>query len=111
MNELAASMDEKQLHRYREGRTWGYATKNDLEVGYGMLAQGPKIRDFVARTLRDAGAIHGEGEGDDSMEGSGEEVPLPNMLVNNILISGDELDLFELEGDKIHHEMEDLMGE
>ncbi|KZP17830.1 hypothetical protein FIBSPDRAFT_864456, partial [Athelia psychrophila] len=31
MNRLAADMDGHQLHRYREGRAWGY-TQDDLDV-------------------------------------------------------------------------------
>ncbi|KZP10843.1 hypothetical protein FIBSPDRAFT_872168 [Athelia psychrophila] len=39
-----------------------------------------------------------------------DEAPMPNMLVNGVLISRDELDMLELEGDDIHREMEDLTG-
>lgn len=42
-NQLAANMDEQQLHRDREGPKWGYAAQDDLEVGFTMLTSGPKI--------------------------------------------------------------------
>ncbi|KZP04370.1 hypothetical protein FIBSPDRAFT_968185 [Athelia psychrophila] len=85
-------MDENQLHRYREGRTWGYA-QDDLEAGFTMITLGPKIVDFVVRTLGDSVAIHGEDEDEDWTGYIGDEAPLPNMLANRVLISRDELDM------------------
>ncbi|KZP10838.1 hypothetical protein FIBSPDRAFT_1051069 [Athelia psychrophila] len=37
MNRLAANTNEHQLHRYREGRKWGYEAPDDLEAGFTML--------------------------------------------------------------------------
>ncbi|KZP04376.1 hypothetical protein FIBSPDRAFT_1010554 [Athelia psychrophila] len=95
----------------REGRTWGYAAQDDFEAGFTMITLGGNIGDFVARMLTALIAIHGEDEDKDDTGDLGDGAPLPTMLVNGVLISGDELGMLELEGDsEIHREMEDLMG-
>lgn len=53
-----------------------------------------------------------EDEDEDAMGDSGEEVPLPNTLVNCVLISGDKSDMLEpVEGDEIQREAEESMGQ
>jgi hypothetical protein len=62
LNELMWNMEQQQLHRFWKGRSRGYAASDDFEAGYLALADGKKIKEFITRTLRDAGAIHGDSE-------------------------------------------------
>lgn len=43
------------------------------------------------------------GEDDDDTGDTGDEAPLPDMLINGILISGDELGMLELRGGSENH--------
>ncbi|GBE80139.1 hypothetical protein SCP_0213420 [Sparassis crispa] len=74
-----------------------HPAKDDFAMGYERLADGKRIKDFITRTVRDAGAIHGDEEltTDQTVEGVGPDVmhdasdaPLPNILFNGQLLEG-----------------------
>ncbi|GBE85253.1 hypothetical protein SCP_0704400 [Sparassis crispa] len=98
MKELARHIAEQGLHRFRVGRTSTHAAQDDFEVGYQRLVDGKRIKDFVARTLRDAGAIHGDEDLDTNAVASNPDITsgredsdipsLPSVLVNGQLIHG-----------------------
>jgi hypothetical protein len=92
MQELASTMKERQLHKYRAGRTTGYRAHDDFEVGYTKPTASSRIKDFIQRTLMDAGNIHGndtDAHEDDDLAGD-YDIPLPNVLVGGVLIGSAE---------------------
>lgn len=109
---LSTAMYERQMHKFRLGRTHGYAASDDHITGYELLGRG-RIKDFVTRTLLDSAAIHEN----DSMEHSpfitGQVPLLPTMLINGDLVtaggdgdsSGSEAES-EPEGDNDDEEFE-----
>ncbi|THH01002.1 hypothetical protein EW026_g1593 [Hermanssonia centrifuga] len=79
---LAQTMREHQLHRYREGRTYGHVAKDDFATGYCTLDGTTRISDFVKRTSTDTSDVHGIDE-DSSMDEPGEgddEIEVDEML-------------------------------
>ena len=90
---LSATMNECELHKFRSGRTLAHRAQDDFDEGYVMLGEGRKVKEFIKRTLVDAGAIYDDMESDEA-QGSDDRPspPLPNMLVNGILVSGEEHD-------------------
>jgi hypothetical protein len=97
MKELATSMQNQQLHRFCEGRTWGYEASDDFEKGYSLLIK--KIPEFISRTLKDAGAIHADGDVDPDMPDNSDDAPMPNMMLHGSLMAGDEIDLEDGDGE------------
>jgi len=94
LNELMWNMEQQQLHCFRKGQSRGSAASDDFEAGYLALADGKKIKEFITRTLRDAGAIHGDGEdaSDDSSDDDTEDAPMPNMTIGGRLVASNEID-------------------
>lgn len=95
MKELADAMSERQLHKLRVGRILGHVAKDDFEAGNMILSDGSRIKNFIHRTLLDAGNIQDE-EGSaqvaaEEQGGSGQgDVPLPNVVIGGIFHMGDE---------------------
>lgn len=114
LTQLATNMNDEQVHRFRKGRTYGYMAKDDFTAGFMELTRGGKIKDFITRTLKDAGAIHGDDVDEEEDDGP-EEVPLPNMMVGGQLMAGNEVDPDEDEEQraqwKENEVMEDNGGE
>ena len=91
MDDLARNIEEQGMHKFRAGRTSTHKAQNDFEEGYLILANGKKIKEFVTRTLRDAGAIHGDDDiFDDPVDEMEQELPMPNMLIDGRLVDGAE---------------------
>ncbi|KII90407.1 hypothetical protein PLICRDRAFT_157547 [Plicaturopsis crispa FD-325 SS-3] len=88
MKKLTTAVEERELHKFRAGRTLGHKAQDDFEVGYLRLADSTRIEDFIARTLRDAGDIHGEG---DDVETEMEDIDGahrgPSMMMNGNLVN------------------------
>ncbi|KAF7983685.1 hypothetical protein HWV62_19613 [Athelia sp. TMB] len=92
---LANAMAEHELHKFRTGRTYGHKAKDNFSEGYNMLATGNKIKNFITRTMSDAGAIHdteGTAAGDDEPEEPIENPPLPGIIIDGKLVTGDTLE-------------------
>lgn len=89
------AMTERELHRFRAGRTYGYTAHDDFAHGYNMLMMGTKIINFIARTMVDAGAIHdeeGAAAGDEEPEEHIDLPPTPGIIVDGVLVTGEALD-------------------
>lgn len=97
MRHLQAAMKEKELHRFRPGRTYGFKAQDDFDIGFDRFASSSRIADFVRRTLADGCDLH-DGEDttadcDESMEERNQtSVPLPNTWQNGELIPGEDSD-------------------
>ncbi|TFY69112.1 hypothetical protein EVJ58_g610 [Rhodofomes roseus] len=108
LNELARNLTELELHKFCAGRASTHIPRNDFEAGYEQLEDGNKLRDFVKRTLRDAGAIHetdseSQGVVPDEAEASGGngvrvDLPMPSMQINGLLVVADEDDSDKSDG-------------
>jgi hypothetical protein len=55
---LSQAMSERELHKFRLGRTLAHRAQDDFEEGYAILGDGGKVKDFIKRTLLDAGSIY-----------------------------------------------------
>lgn len=93
---LADAMRERELHKFRLGRTHGFQAQDDFAKGHEMLATGSKIKDFIRRTLVDASAIYDEdGQGSDAaQETEVDEAPehehdVQNLLMPSIIVDGE----------------------
>ncbi|THH04412.1 hypothetical protein EW146_g10186 [Bondarzewia mesenterica] len=98
--ELTRNMAEQGLHKFRAGRQLGRVAQDDFEMGYLRFQKTSRILDFIERTIRDAGAIHADG--DEAVVNAGDialnpAIPtvVPNMVINGSLIVPDEEDLAE----------------
>lgn len=97
MKELADTMSERQLHKLRIGRTLGHIAKDDFEAGNIILSEGTRIKNFIHRTLMDAGNIQDE-EGsaqvaaDEQASIQEGDIPLPNMVLGGVFHTSDEGD-------------------
>ena len=97
-------MKERELHKFRLGRTLAHRAQDDFEEGYIML--GHKAKDFVKRILVDVGAIHDDESADQVPDDGHLWHPLPNMLIDGILMTGGReeenraMGIFELEDDE-----------
>ena len=92
IKELAMEMQDRQLHRFRRGRTLGHKASDDFENGYLIFANIKRIPDFISRTLKDAGTIHRDGDMEPDSPDDFEDAPMPNMVIGGSLVAGDELD-------------------
>ncbi|KAJ7143535.1 hypothetical protein C8R43DRAFT_891527 [Mycena crocata] len=86
MKELGTAMSERQLHKFRAGRDFGHRANDDFEAGYLKLSKG-KVKDFIKRTIADAGNLHGDDDGVDESH-SPAQVPFPNVVINGVLHCG-----------------------
>lgn len=108
--QLDTNITDEQTHRFREGRTYSHEANVDFDSGFEELTRGGKIKQFITRTLKDAGAIHGDDVDEDEDDGP-EEVPLPNMMVGGQLLAGDEIDLDEEEEEaRLQRKESEVMG-
>jgi len=83
-------MKECQLHKFQLGRTLTHRAHSDFEEGYIMLGHGRKVKDFVKRTLMDAGVIYDDALADQAPDPEDRpSPPLPNMLINGSLVTGE----------------------
>ncbi|KAJ7081406.1 hypothetical protein B0H15DRAFT_803715 [Mycena belliarum] len=98
MKELATAISERQLHRFRAGRDFGYNASDDFETGYIKLSSG-KVKNFIKRTIADAGNLHGDQDGIDEEEQSHPaRLPFPNVVIDGILHCGGDSDSEESSG-------------
>ncbi|KAI0038909.1 hypothetical protein FA95DRAFT_1550988 [Auriscalpium vulgare] len=101
--ELARSIVEHGLLTFRAGRTTGHVARDDFMSGHKNLSNNneKKLKDFVQRTIRDAGALHESGEvsdddtADEASAGTSAaaaaELPMPAVIVDGTLVSAEEL--------------------
>jgi hypothetical protein len=58
-----------------------------------MLGKGRKVKDFIKRTLLDAGAIYDEPLDNQNQDSDNRpSLPMPNMLVDGTLVVGEDKD-------------------
>jgi hypothetical protein len=88
MKELAATMTERQLHKFRAGHDLGYNANDDFSAGYVKLSGG-KVKEFIKRTMADAGNIHGDDDGVEESRAP-EQLPLPNVVMDGLLYCGSD---------------------
>ncbi|TFY76680.1 hypothetical protein EWM64_g7330 [Hericium alpestre] len=76
-------------------RTLGHVARDDWAAGDIRLGDGKRIKEYIERTLRDAGNIHGDEESSAKLEHDEYDpeqlILLPNMLINGELVAGDEV--------------------
>ncbi|KAI0038007.1 hypothetical protein FA95DRAFT_1506196 [Auriscalpium vulgare] len=91
--ELNRNIVEHGLATFRAGRATGHNAQDDFTVGLELLMANneKKVRDFVSRTIRDAGALHEAGEDADEDDVEPDKRPMPSVLVGGELVSAEEL--------------------
>ncbi|KAI0065339.1 hypothetical protein BV25DRAFT_1836202 [Artomyces pyxidatus] len=97
--ELRRNMAEHGVNTFRSGRTTRYIAQDDFLGGYNWLSANneKKIKDFINRTLRDAGNIHADEDvaSDVSVPTASaadtSAAPMPSMLIGGELVDGEEL--------------------
>lgn len=97
MKELADTMKERELHKLRVGRTSEHKAQDNFEQGYITLADGAKIKEFIHRTLLDAGNVNGDNDEDEDApqemdDEPSSELPMPNTVMGGVLVLGDDDD-------------------
>jgi hypothetical protein len=91
MDDLKRNIEEQGMHKFHAGRTSTHVAKNDFKAGYEILADGKRIKEFIVRTLRDAGAIHRDNDPtNDPVDNTDRDLPMPNMLIDGCLVNGAE---------------------
>lgn len=91
--QFARTLDERHLHKFCPGRETQHLAADNFDIGQQRLENTSRIRDFVERTILDAGAIH---TSEDEVSHTGDitlnptPVELPNMLVDGELVIVDE---------------------
>jgi hypothetical protein len=96
MKELSMAMTEKELHKYRGGRTFDHVAADDFECGFTKLTSGNKIKDFINRTLAGSEA-DGSDEEDEhdptGLEDFADNDNLPSIIIDGILLNDDAGDM------------------
>lgn len=92
--QLAQTLKERHLHEFCQGRETQQLASDDFDVGQRRLENTNRIKDFVERTILDAGAIHGVEEEDAPPSGivlnPDSEIEVPHMLIDGQFVVGDE---------------------
>ncbi|KAI0312418.1 hypothetical protein OF83DRAFT_1176656 [Amylostereum chailletii] len=99
LREATRKMAQQQLHLFCEGRSTGWRAQDDYSKGFNGFEDGKRLQDFIERTIRDSGDLHGADTADVEAEMAAEmeaeewtPVALPNMIVDGMLVSADDLD-------------------
>ena len=108
MKQLALAFRERELHRFRTGRTFGHKAQDDFAKGYNIFDTTHRIRDFIRRTSP-TNHTHVDGDEDvdmdveddaseasdldDREDGEESEPSLPNVWDNGMLVQADEIDV------------------
>lgn len=103
--QFARTLDERHIHKFCSGRETQRLASDDFDAGQRRLENTSRIKDFIERTILDAGAIHTpEDEVPQAHDINLNPAPveLPNMLVDGELVVVDEetLDNMELDGEE-----------
>ncbi|KAI0309531.1 hypothetical protein OF83DRAFT_1071913 [Amylostereum chailletii] len=99
LNEGSKKMAAAQIHKFCEGRSAGRRAQDDFATGFQKFKSGTRIQDFIERTIRDAGDLHGADATDvavddavERAEGENSQGVLPNMIVDGVLVAADDWD-------------------
>ncbi|KAG8711444.1 hypothetical protein FRC08_015873 [Ceratobasidium sp. 394] len=96
LDHLLSSLANERVHSFVEGRTYGYAARDDLAQGRRLMPA--KVAAFLHRTARPGHVGSAPLDVDDDV-GDGEpqdtsfEPPRPAMLIDGQLVTGDEQDM------------------
>ncbi|KAI0318233.1 hypothetical protein OF83DRAFT_1083068 [Amylostereum chailletii] len=100
LRDAGKKMALAQIHKFRQGRMVGWWAQDDWAIGYQKFRSGTRIQDFIERTIRDAGDLHGpdapEVEADTHAEDEGQTAGvLPNMIIGGVLVTADDIEDLE----------------
>ncbi|GJE92463.1 hypothetical protein PsYK624_086170 [Phanerochaete sordida] len=114
MRRVSALMRERELHRFRQGRSLSPLAQDDFENGYRIFARTTRLRDFTTRTALDSVHVHDGGNDVEMEDGTGTETaegdvndddeaaapPMPNMWLDGRLVQDEDDSGSDDEGDE-----------